>query len=195
MISCSVEEATRLLQSGHSSIKIHLKKRGDIIEKKLSSNEESVFNYTVELNPCNEPLGLVVGEDMKVTGIEKNGLCWRFQTLNHLTFSFRTGSICIGDRIISIDGCEVNQPAQEVQQFLNEQTENSLSLGMTRRLQIAPRLDPLKIMPSTPSRQNSMSDVHRSSTPSFSAHGRLNLIDIQKVIGAMATSIQNKEHV
>ncbi|KAI6175786.1 Glutamate receptor-interacting protein 2-like protein [Aphelenchoides bicaudatus] len=167
MSNCSVDEAVR--------------KRNAIGEKKSSScNEESVFNYTVELKSNNESLGLSIGEDMRVVGMQKDGLCWR------------TGSICIGDRIVSIDGREVDQSLAQVQQRLNEHTDGSLLLGMTRRLQLAPRLDSLSLQTSNgSSRQNSINDVHRASTPS--GHNRLNLIDIQKVIGAMATSIQHKE--
>jgi hypothetical protein len=55
-----------------------LKKKNAIGDKKLSYNEESVFNYTVELKPNNEPLGLIIGDDMRVVGMEKTGLCWRY---------------------------------------------------------------------------------------------------------------------
>lgn len=110
------------------------------------------------------------------------------------SYLFRTGSICIGDRILSIDGHEIDQTTTQVQQRLNEHFDGPLLLGMNRKLQIAPRLDSLALQtPNATSRQNSMNDVHRPSTPS--GHNRLNLIDIQKVIGAMATSIQNKEYV
>lgn len=77
MSNCTVDEAARLLQTCHGSLKIHLKKRNAIGEKKLSCNEESIFSYTVELKPNNEPLGLLIDDDMKVVGMQKNGLCWR----------------------------------------------------------------------------------------------------------------------
>jgi hypothetical protein len=105
---------------------------------------------------------------------------------------FRTGSICIGDRIASIDGQEIDQTPVHVQQRLNEYCNDPLLLGMTRRMQVTPRLDSLTLQTSSAtSRQSSINDLYRASTPS--GHNRLNLIDIQRVIGAMATSIQNKE--
>lgn len=77
MSNCSVDEASRLVQTCQNSIKIHLKKRGSAVEKRLSNDEGSVFNYTVELRPNKEQLGLLISEDMRVVGMQKNGLCWR----------------------------------------------------------------------------------------------------------------------
>lgn len=81
----------------------------------------------------------------------------------------------------------------EIQQLLNDHIDGTLLLGMSRRLQLAPRLEKQGLqIGQSGTRQSSMSDVHRALTPSYN---RLNLIDIQKVIGVMATSIQNKEWV
>lgn len=197
MSGCSVEEANRLLQTCQNSIKIHSKKKGSASEKKTINEEESQFNYTVELRPNKERLGLLIGEDMRVVGMQKNGLCWRFVfvycAFSNINIKLRTGSICIGDRIVSMNGKQVDQSCSEIQQHLNEHTDGTLMLSMSRRLQIAPRLNQnaLQISNNSVARQNSMTDMQRAATPS----NRLNLIDIQKVIGAMAISIQNKEYV
>jgi hypothetical protein len=82
MSGCSVDEANRLLQTCQNSIKIHLKKRGSSSDKKAIVDEECVFNYSVELCPINEPLGLVIDENMRVIGMQKNGLCWRLVIKN-----------------------------------------------------------------------------------------------------------------
>lgn len=110
-----------------------------------------------------------------------------------IIFVFRTGSICINDRIHSINGKQIDQPSTEIQQLLNNHIKGNLLLGMSKKLQIPQRLaaqsNGLQHSNSS-SRVNSLSEMGRSPTP---IQNRLNLIDIQKVIGVMATSIQNKE--
>jgi hypothetical protein len=76
----------------------------------------------------------------------------------------------------------------EIQKFLNENIKGTLFLGMSRRLQHAPKIETGFL---NGTRQNSINDFNRATTPA--PYNRLNLIDIQKVIGVMATSIQNKE--
>uniref|UniRef100_A0A1I7RIW2 PDZ domain-containing protein n=1 Tax=Bursaphelenchus xylophilus TaxID=6326 RepID=A0A1I7RIW2_BURXY len=167
--NCTVQETIRLLQTARDSVKIHISKRNAVKEKSPTPKASNLhcFTYTIELRPGKRSLGLFFDDKLKVAGIKKDGYC------------AKSGAVLLEDRLMAIDGQNVSQyTLLDVQKALDRQYD-SIRLTFQREREGTP-----SAAEDLPQRGD------RAVTPST---GRLNLIDIKKIISDMTFSSRAKE--
>ncbi|CAD5220718.1 unnamed protein product [Bursaphelenchus okinawaensis] len=165
--NCTVQETIRLLQTARESVKIHISKRNAIKEKSPTPKAANLhyFTYTIELRPGRRSLGLIFDDQLKVARIKKDGYC------------AKSNAVMLEDRLIAIDGSNVSQNTLlDVQKTLDK-THESIRLTFQREREGTPSDD-------LPARSE------RALSP---PGGRLNLVEIKKVISDMAYTNKVKE--